>query len=133
MEDPSISRTLKLAAGADVLFAGVGGRVDRIDLYGQGYLDDREWQELAAAGMVGDIYHRFFDRDGRGVEHEVSGQRHRAQSRATGENPLTCRSRRRCHQARGAARHPAAAGWRPSSSPTSRAHDSCSPIHDGHP
>jgi lsr operon transcriptional repressor len=74
MQDPSIARTLKLAASADVLFAGVGGRVDRIDLYGLGYLEKREWQELAAAGMVGDMCARFFDHDGQSVEHEVSGR-----------------------------------------------------------
>jgi lsr operon transcriptional repressor len=74
MHDPSISRTLRLAANADVLFAGIGGPLDRIDLYRQGYLDKREWEEITAAGMVGDICARFFDRDGREVEHEVGGR-----------------------------------------------------------
>lgn len=72
MRDPAIANTLRLAASADVLVAGVGGRADRIDLYGQGYLAKREWHELELAGMVGDICARFFDGQGRAVEHAAS-------------------------------------------------------------
>ena len=59
------------AAKADILFAGVGGRNDRIDYAGQGYLGPAEWQELVAAGMEGDICARFFDRNGRAINHKL--------------------------------------------------------------
>ncbi|MCU1490874.1 MAG: hypothetical protein JWM85_2279 [Acidimicrobiaceae bacterium] len=72
MQDPAIATTLERAAKADVLFAGVGGRNDRIDYASQGYLEPEEWEKLVAAGMEGDICARFFDRNGRAVDHEVS-------------------------------------------------------------
>jgi lsr operon transcriptional repressor len=72
MQDPAIATTLARAAKADILFAGVGGRNDRIDYAGQGYLEPAEWEELVAAGMEGDICARFFDRNGRAIDHEVS-------------------------------------------------------------
>ncbi len=74
MRDPAIAQSLERAAKADVLLAGVGGRVDRIDLSGQGYLEPHEWEELGAAGMVGDMCARFFDKDGRTVQHDVSSR-----------------------------------------------------------
>ncbi len=74
MRDPAIAQSLERAAKADVLLAGVGGRVDRIDLSGQGYLEPHEWEELGAAGMVGDMCARYFDKDGRTVQHDVSSR-----------------------------------------------------------
>jgi lsr operon transcriptional repressor len=74
MQDPAIAQSLERAAKADVLLAGIGGRDDRIDLSGQGYLEPHEWDELGAAGMVGDMCARFFDKDGRAVEHDVSSR-----------------------------------------------------------
>ncbi|MCU1495006.1 MAG: putative SorC family transcriptional regulator [Acidimicrobiaceae bacterium] len=74
MRDPAISKTLERAATADLLLAGVGGKDDRIDYAGQGYLEPHEWEELIAAGMEGDICARFFDRDGQAIEHEVSAR-----------------------------------------------------------
>ena len=74
MQDPAIARSLERAAKADILLAGVGGRDDRIDLSGQGYLEQHEWVELGAAGMVGDMCARFFDQDGRVIEHHVSSR-----------------------------------------------------------
>jgi len=74
MRDPAIAQSLVRAAQADVLLAGVGGRVDRIDLSGQGYLEPHEWEELGAAGMVGDMCARFFDKGGNAVEHDVSSR-----------------------------------------------------------
>jgi DNA-binding transcriptional regulator LsrR (DeoR family) len=71
IQDPAIARTLERAAKADVLLAGIGGRVDRIDLSGQGYLEPQEWDELGAADMAGDMCARFFDEDGREVQHDV--------------------------------------------------------------
>ncbi|HEV7958157.1 MAG TPA: sugar-binding domain-containing protein [Acidimicrobiales bacterium] len=74
MRDPAIAQSLERAAKADVLLAGVGGRVDRIDLSGQGYLEPHEWEELGAAGMVGDMCARFFDKDGQAVQHDVTSR-----------------------------------------------------------
>jgi DNA-binding transcriptional regulator LsrR (DeoR family) len=72
MQDPSIAMTLDRAAKADVLFAGIGGRDDRIDYAGQGYIEAAEWQALVDAGMEGDICARFFDHDGQPIDHELS-------------------------------------------------------------
>ena len=72
MQDPAIATTLALAAKADILFAGVGGRNDRIDYAGQGYLEPVEWEELVMAGMEGDICARFFDRNGKAINHKLS-------------------------------------------------------------
>jgi DNA-binding transcriptional regulator LsrR (DeoR family) len=72
MQEPAIATTLARAAKADILFAGVGGRNDRIDYAGQGYLEPAGWEELVAAGMEGDICARFFDRNGRAIDHEVN-------------------------------------------------------------
>lgn len=74
MQDPAIARSLERAAKADVLLTGIGGRDDRIDLSGQGYLEPQEWVDLGAAGMVGDVCARFFDRDGQAVQHEVNSR-----------------------------------------------------------
>lgn len=70
--DPAIARALKLAASADVLFAGVGGQGDRLDFHSQGYVAKAEWEKLVSAGMVGDMCARFFGRDGRAIKHELS-------------------------------------------------------------
>ena len=72
MQDPAIATTLAQAAKADILFAGVGGRNDRIDYAGQGYLEPAEWEELVMAGMEGDICARFFDRNGKAINHKLS-------------------------------------------------------------
>jgi DNA-binding transcriptional regulator LsrR (DeoR family) len=73
-QDPAISPTLKRAANADILFVGVAGKNDRIDLSGQGYIEKAEWNALVAAGMVGDICARFFDKDGREIDNELSSR-----------------------------------------------------------
>lgn len=74
MQDPAIARSLERAAKADVLLTGIGGRDDRIDLSGQGYLEPEEWGELGAAGMVGDVCARFFDQEGQAVQHDVNSR-----------------------------------------------------------
>ena len=72
--DPAIAQTLERAAAADMAFAGVGGREDRID-FNQGlYITAAEWVNLLDCGMVGDIGGRFFDRNGLQIRHEVNGR-----------------------------------------------------------
>ena len=73
-QDPAISPTLKHAANADILFVGVAGKDDRIDLSGPGYIEKNEWDALVAAGMVGDICARFFDKDGCEIDNELSSR-----------------------------------------------------------
>ena len=59
-------------SGADIAFAGVGGRDDRIS-FAQGVdLSAAEWDELIGAGMVGDVGARFFDLDGMPLNHNIS-------------------------------------------------------------
>lgn len=74
IQDPAIAQSLNRAAQADLLLAGIGGRVNRIDLSGQGYLQAEEWDELLATNMVGDMCARFFDEDGRAIETDVSSR-----------------------------------------------------------
>lgn len=57
--DPGVRETLRLAAGADLLVAGVGG-TDRGSGLLFGRLSAREQAELEAGGAVGDISGRFF-------------------------------------------------------------------------
>ncbi len=68
--DPGVRETLRLASGADLLVAGVGG-MDR----GSGLLierlSEREQAELDEAGAVGDISGRFFAGDGTPVTGDV--------------------------------------------------------------
>jgi lsr operon transcriptional repressor len=70
--DPAIAQTLQRAAAADIAFAGVGGREDRIDFSQGVYITREEWVQLLAAGMVGDIGGRFFDRNGLQIDQDVS-------------------------------------------------------------
>lgn len=70
--EPSVAEPLAVAAAADAAFVGIGGIEDRA---GPGWAADvprSEWAELVAAGMVGDIAGRFFDRDGNLIDHEIN-------------------------------------------------------------
>ncbi len=68
--DPGVRQTLQLAAGAQLLIAGVGAVAA-----GSGILADtlteRERGQLTKRGAVGDISARFFDSAGRAVESTV--------------------------------------------------------------
>ncbi|PXY23062.1 MULTISPECIES: sugar-binding transcriptional regulator [Prauserella] len=68
--DPGVRETMQLAAGADLLIAGVGGMDPRsgilIDVLGRS-----EQRQLVANGAVGDISARFFDAAGHSVGGEV--------------------------------------------------------------
>jgi DNA-binding transcriptional regulator LsrR (DeoR family) len=70
--EPAISRTLGLAKQADVAFVGLGGMNDHLNLVAEGYMTATEWDELIAAGAVGDIAARYFGADGTPIEHPVN-------------------------------------------------------------
>lgn len=64
--DPGVASALSMAAGADMLIAGVGSVTDDAGLLFNN-LPAQEKDQLRAAGAVGDIAARFFDRDGNTV------------------------------------------------------------------
>jgi DNA-binding transcriptional regulator LsrR (DeoR family) len=70
--EPSVAEPLARAAAADAAFVGIGGIKDRADPGWAADVPSSEWAELAAAGMVGDIAGRFFDCDGKLIEHEIN-------------------------------------------------------------
>lgn len=70
--EPSVAEPLARAADADAAFVGIGGIEDRADLGWSADVPGSDWAELAAAGMVGDIAGRFFDRDGNLIDHEIN-------------------------------------------------------------
>jgi DNA-binding transcriptional regulator LsrR (DeoR family) len=72
MRDPAISRSLGKAADANAALVGLGGLKDHLNLVSEGALTAKEWNELIAAGAVGDIGARYFDIDGRPVKHELN-------------------------------------------------------------
>ena len=70
--EPSVAEPLARAAAADAAFVGIGGIKDRADLGWAADVSRSEWAELVAAGMVGDIAGRFFDRAGKLIDHEIN-------------------------------------------------------------
>lgn len=70
--EPSVAEPLARAAGADAAFVGIGGIEDRAEAGWAADVPRSEWAELAAAGMIGDIAGRFFDRDGKLIDHEIN-------------------------------------------------------------
>jgi lsr operon transcriptional repressor len=71
--EPTISRALGEAAKADLALVGIGGiQTATVTLLASGDLTREQLSELRAAGAVGDIGARFFDRQGRPVAHELN-------------------------------------------------------------
>ena len=71
--EPAISRALRQAAKADLALVGIGGmQTASVNLLAAGDITREELAELRAAGAVGDIGARFFDRQGRPVAHELN-------------------------------------------------------------
>jgi lsr operon transcriptional repressor len=70
--DPAIARTLERAAAADIAFAGIGGREDRIDFSQGAHIEPAEWARLLSDGMAGDIGGRFFDTNGLEIDHDIN-------------------------------------------------------------
>jgi DNA-binding transcriptional regulator LsrR (DeoR family) len=72
LADPQISSTLSLAAKADVALVGIGRPIPDSAVMQAGILAQEEFEQLLTQGAVGDIALRFFDLDGRQVEHEIN-------------------------------------------------------------
>jgi DNA-binding transcriptional regulator LsrR (DeoR family) len=72
LEDPQIADTLSLAARADVLLLGIGIPSHGSVVSESDILSQVEMAQLMKDGAVGDIALRFFDRDGRPIDHEVN-------------------------------------------------------------
>jgi lsr operon transcriptional repressor len=71
--EPAISRALAQAAEADLALVGIGGmQTATVNLLAAGDITADELGELRAAGAVGDIGARFFDRQGQPVVHELN-------------------------------------------------------------
>jgi DNA-binding transcriptional regulator LsrR (DeoR family) len=71
LADPQISDTLALGAQADVALVGIGRPVRDSVVMQAGILSHKELDQLRSRGAVGDIALRFFDADGRPVEHGI--------------------------------------------------------------
>jgi DNA-binding transcriptional regulator LsrR (DeoR family) len=72
LQDGNIAETLALAQRADLAVVGIGVPDRDTILHQSQILTDKEIEELRASGAVGDIGLRFFDRDGRPIDHPVN-------------------------------------------------------------
>jgi DNA-binding transcriptional regulator LsrR (DeoR family) len=72
MEDPQISGTLALGEQADVALLGIGIPLEGSVVAQSDILSREEIVQFMNDGAVGDIALRFFDRNGRPMEHEVN-------------------------------------------------------------
>ncbi len=72
LEDASIADTLALAAAADLAVVGIGSPMPGSVVMQAGILSESELAELRAMGAVGDIALRFFDENGRAVDHPIN-------------------------------------------------------------
>jgi DNA-binding transcriptional regulator LsrR (DeoR family) len=72
LAEPQISGTLELAARADVALVGIGQPSSGSVVMQAGILSASDLTRLHELGAVGDIALRFFDREGRAVEHEIN-------------------------------------------------------------
>ena len=72
MANPQISEALTIAARADICLVGIGRPIVGSVVLESGILTVNELEQLQTLGAVGDIVLRFFDADGRAVEHEIN-------------------------------------------------------------
>jgi len=72
LEDVNIAETLALAARADLALVGIGAPLTGSVIVEAGILSEDELLELREMGAVGDIALRFFDENGRSVEHPIN-------------------------------------------------------------
>jgi DNA-binding transcriptional regulator LsrR (DeoR family) len=69
--DVQIANTLAMAAQADIAVVGIGRPTPGSVVMRSGILTEEEFTHLQACGAVGDIALRFFDAQGRAVQHEI--------------------------------------------------------------
>lgn len=72
LEDVNIAETLALAAAADLALVGIGAPGPDSVVTNAGILTEADLTELKARGAVGDIALRFFDTDGKPIEHPIN-------------------------------------------------------------
>lgn len=72
LQDVNIADTLALAARADLAVVGIGAPQPGAVVMQTGILTETDLAELKALGAVGDIALRFFDADGRPIEHPIN-------------------------------------------------------------
>jgi DNA-binding transcriptional regulator LsrR (DeoR family) len=72
MAQKSVQDILALAQASDVCMVGIGRGGEDSFLKNRALITDSEFNELKAAGAVGDLIGKFFDRDGRLVDSEVN-------------------------------------------------------------
>ena len=72
LAEPQIAGTLALAAHADVALVGIGQPSPESVVMQSGILSETDLQRLHELGAVGDISLRFFDAQGRAVQHEIN-------------------------------------------------------------
>jgi len=73
LADTHIAETLAMAAAADVALVGVGAiTAESVVLQASTLLTEQQIAEIKRRGMVGDIGLRFYDAEGRPIEHEVN-------------------------------------------------------------
>ncbi|MFO7631507.1 MAG: sugar-binding transcriptional regulator [Caldilinea sp.] len=72
LEDVNIADTLALAARADLALVGIGAPMPGSVVTHAGILTENDLAELKAMGAVGDIALRFFDENGRAVDHPIN-------------------------------------------------------------
>ena len=73
-QEPDIADTLRLAAKADVMVAGIGGSSIETYLVAHGDITSRELHAVVSKGAVGDLSARFFDADGEPVTSELDAR-----------------------------------------------------------
>jgi DNA-binding transcriptional regulator LsrR (DeoR family) len=71
-QDVNIAETLDMAARADLALVGIGTPQRGAVVMQSGILSPEEVDELQELGAVGDIALRFFDADGRPIEHPIN-------------------------------------------------------------
>ncbi|HRA67589.1 MAG TPA: sugar-binding domain-containing protein [Caldilinea sp.] len=72
LQDVNIAETLALAARADLALVGIGAPMSDSVIVEAGILNTAELAELKAMGAVGDIALRFFDAEGRAIDHAIN-------------------------------------------------------------
>ncbi|MBW3096685.1 sugar-binding transcriptional regulator [Pseudohoeflea sp. DP4N28-3] len=72
IERCGLNDVLAMAEALDAVVVSVGDIDSVTTFYRGGYLCEKEREELAAKGAVGDLLFHFFDSDGRLVDHEIN-------------------------------------------------------------
>ena len=72
LQDVNIAETLAMAGRADIALVGIGAPMQGSVVTQTSILSRRELAELEGIGAVGDIALRFFDGEGRAVDHPIN-------------------------------------------------------------